>query len=301
MALRTRQASRAGYTGSWFAAASALPLDGGLFRPRRLATLVAASLRRPGQALALLVVLSRTPSERVVLSTSVTGQALIEYFGERSFGVFPQNRLCRGVLVLPDHHSDYLRGRRRQALRTNLRRAESAGIECEAITDPQAAFAEVERIVDQRQVPLTPEELPVLASWRAVVEQPEMTLFMARDRLGCPLAIIGAVIDDDVCVIRLALASSHDARWALHDHLVRTLIARGVSYVLGEGGGPFGALGFDSNIHHYQHLLGYELRHLRPHTPRRVRAPEQNALPADVSAGTGSRQPVPAGSHAGES
>jgi hypothetical protein len=33
----------------------------------------------------------------------------------------------------------------------------------------------------------------------------------------------------------------------------------------------FGALGFTSGIRHYQHLLGYELRHVIPARPRRAR------------------------------
>ncbi len=279
-------------------AATALPLEGGLFAPRRLAGLVAASLLRPRRPIALLVLLFRTRSERVALSTSVTGRVLTEYFDERALGVFPRNRLCRGVLVLPDHHSDYLRGRRRQALRTNLRRAELAGIWCEPITDPHQAFDEITQIVRERQVPLTPAELPVLASWHAVLARPEMTLLVARDQDGHPLALTGAVIDDVVCVVRLAVASSHDARWALHDHLVRILIDRGAKYLLGEGGGPFGALGFGSSLHHYQRLLGYELRHLRPR-PHRVRpaAAETTRLAGDVPAAIESREPVAAGSH----
>ncbi len=84
----------------------------------------------------------------------------------------------------------------------------------------------------------------------------------------------GVVIDDKVCLIEGARAICHEARWALHDHLVRILIARGVKYLLAEGGGPFGALGFETNVQHYQHLLGYELRHVSPSsapptTPRR--------------------------------
>ena len=260
--------TRVGYGGSWFAAASALPLTGGLSRPRRFATLCATALLRPRHGLALLALLIRTRSERVVLSTSLPGQVLASYFDERFLGVFPQNRLCRGVLVLPDQHSDYLRGRRRHALRNNLRRAESAGIRCEAIIDPRRAFEEVAQIFKRRQKVWTLAELPRLASWQELLARPEMTLMVARDELGHPLALAAVVIDDAVCVIRLAPASSREARWALHDHLVQILIARGVRYLLGEGGGPFGALGFDTNVHHYQHLLGYELRHLRPRTSR---------------------------------
>jgi hypothetical protein len=279
-----------------------LPLEGGLLRPHRLAALFAVALVRPRRVVALIVLLFRTRSEQVVLSTSSTGQALSAYFNQRSFGVFPQNRLCRGLLVLPERHSDYLRGRRRQALRTNLRRAEGAGIRCDTVSDPRRAFAEITEIVKHRRMPLTAAELPILASWEAMLERPEMTLVVARDRSGRPLALAGAVIDDSVCLIRLAVASSHDARWALHDHLVRILIARGVKYLLGDGGGPFGALGLDANMHHYQHLLGYELRHLKPRTRRRHAPAAESAFAArDVRAVKGSRQLSPAGSHVGNS
>jgi hypothetical protein len=240
-------------------------------------------------------------SEEVVLSTSPRGRALNEYFNQRSLGLFPQNRLCRGLLILPARHSDYLRGRRRQALRTNLRRAEAQGIRCEAISDPRRAFDEITEIVEHRRMPLTAAELPILASWEAMLERPEMTLLVARDRSGRPLALAGAVIDDSVCLIRLAVASNHEARWALHDHLVQLLIARGVTHLLGEGGGPFGALGFDAKMHHYQHLLGYELRHLKPRTAPQHAAAEESAYPArDVRAVNGSRRLSPAGSRVGE-
>jgi hypothetical protein len=100
--------------------------------------------------------------------------------------------------------------------------------------------------------------------WRAWLAPPHVTLMVARDKRGRPEALTGVVIDDSVCLIVLAVAISHEARWSLHDHLVRTLIARRVRYLVSEGGGPFGALGFTANVQHYQHLLGYELRHLIP-------------------------------------
>jgi hypothetical protein len=108
------------------------------------------------------------------------------------------------------------------------------------------------------------------ARWRARIERPEVTLLVARDKHGQPLAFAGAVIDDAVCLIELAIANDHLARWALHDHLVQYLIARGVRYLFAEGGGPFGALGFATGVRYYQHLLGYQLRHLVPVSDRRL-------------------------------
>jgi hypothetical protein len=88
--------------------------------------------------------------------------------------------------------------------------------------------------------------------------------------MGAPVAAAAVTIDDYVCLIRFAVASDHRARWALHDYLVRMLIARGARYVLVEGGGPFGALGLARGVQHYQHLLGYELRHVIPHAGHEI-------------------------------
>jgi hypothetical protein len=271
---REAAGNRFRYGGPWFSAASALPLDPGLGRLDRLARLLAVAVRRPRRMVALIVLLVRTQSEEVFLSQSVAGRSLQEYFDHRFLGVFPQNQLCRAVLVLPERHDDYLRGRRRQALRTNLRRAAATGIQCESQVRSSRALDAARVILDRRMAPSTEADLASLTRvWPALFSSPDVTLTLAKDPHDEPLALMAAVIDESVCVIHVAVASDHEARWALHDHLVRLLIARGVRYLLSEGGGPFGALGFAPEVHHYQRLLGYELRHLIPRSAHPVGAP----------------------------
>jgi hypothetical protein len=212
----------------------------------------------------LVALVVRTPREYVVLSGSCAGQVLDKYFNRRSLGVLPPNRLCRGVLLLPQDHAEYLRGRRRQALRTNLRRAASAGIRCEVVSDPRRVVDDASYLL-RRQRGLSEAELNVVRDrFRDGVARPEITFTVARDEHGRPLAIVAVVIDEMVGLITWAVATSHEARWALHDHVVRILIGRRVRYLVAEGGGAFGALGFETNVQHYQHLLGYELRHVIP-------------------------------------
>ena len=251
------------YGGPWFSAASALPIEGDMARCGPLYRFFAAALRRPSRLAALFALLLRTRLVSLELSNSLHGQALRDYFNDRSFGLCPRHQFFQGVLVLPRDHAVYLRGRRRQALRTNLRHAAAAGISCEEITDRSGGLDHILDIEGQHDEALTEKA----NAWREVVAQPELTLVVARDAQGCPLAVAGVVVDDMVCLIRFAIATNHGARWALHDHLVRLLIARGVSYLVAEGGGPFGALEFEPNLQHYQHLLGYELRHLTLSTP----------------------------------
>lgn len=251
------------YGGRCFSVASGLPLNAGLTHPRRMLALVPAAARRPQRVVALVALLLRTPSACVFLSESLTGQALRAYLDERSLGLFPKNRLCRGVLVLPQDRSEYLRGRHRQALRTNLRRAAAAGIRCEVVHERLRTFDEALEIFADRRpdATLTAAEA---TSWRSLLTRQEMTLLAAHDRLGRPLAVAAVLIDDMVCLLQWSISSSHEARWALHDHLVDVLIARGARYLVASGGGAFGALGLGASLQHYQRLLGYELRHLSP-------------------------------------
>ena len=258
-----RSDGRIRYGGPWVSAASALPIKEFLVRPGPFARLMAAAVRRPKGFAALILLLLRTPRVHVVFSGSPAGQALDEYFNQRSLGILPRTRFCRGTLLLPQDHADYLRGRHRQALRTNLTRAASAGIHCEVVSDPRLAIDDFSRVIRRPGASLTEAELQAwLSDVRGAVERSEVTIAVARDEHGRPLATATAVVDDMVCVIKHAVATSHEARWALHDHIVRMLIARRVRYLLVEGGGPFGALGFTPNVRHFQHLLGYELRHV---------------------------------------
>jgi hypothetical protein len=254
------------YGGPYFSAASSLPLGTGLMHPRRALAFLAAAAQRPRRFAALVMLIVRTRSERVFLSESVAGDAIRWYFDRRAFRVVRKNWLCRGVLVLPGDRSDYLRGRRRQALRTNLRRAADAGVTCEVIDGRLDALDEALAVMSARREPAEVTEADV-DFLRALLARPEVTLVVARDRHGQPLGIAAVLIDDAVCLVEWATASSHDARWALHDHLVAVLIARGVRYLVVAGGGLFGALGFPRNVQHYQHLLGYELLHLGPVPP----------------------------------
>jgi hypothetical protein len=258
------------YGGSYFSAASALPLDGGLGSPRRLAALVRAAAANPWRAFALVTLLLRSPRIDVVISANAAGDALRAHLGRRFLGIVPQHRLCQGVLILPKREEDYLRGRRRQAVRTNLRHAAAAGIVCEPIACPADALQAVAQIMGRRQAGMDAADRDALSHrYPVLFALPEVTGFVARSRDGEPLAVVVVVIDDEMCLLHVAVASNHDARWALHQHLVRTLIGRQARYLLSAPEGSFGALALAPDVQYYQHLLGYDLYHVRPRLGRR--------------------------------
>lgn len=288
------------YGGAWFSAASALPLTRGSLSRRLdsmlrrrdsddpmavrgpalarcgatlhttvnalgvIAVMVGAGICRPSRVVALIALVMRTQCETVSFSDSQAGQTLRAYFTRSCLGVLPLNRLCRGVLVLPERHADYLRGHRREAVRRNLRRAAAAGITCEPIGNRSQAAELLTQLARSRESPMTSEYTRV---WREAIHRPETELFVAVDPDGEPRAVAGIVADDMVGLIRFAMANHHEARWALHDHIVATMIERRVRYLIAEGGGAFGALGHSPSIQRYQHLHGYELRHLKLYRP----------------------------------
>ena len=164
--------------------------------------------------------------------------------------------------MVPQQRSDYVRGRRRHALRTNLRRAAAAGIRCKLMESGSGAVEAVEMVTQSRlRGPLATADVNY---FRSLLANPGTTLLVARDREDRPRAVLVAVIDKTVCLWKWATSNSHEARWALHHHLVSLLIDRGVQYLVSSGEGPFGALGFTTNVQRYQHLVGYELRHVSP-------------------------------------
>jgi hypothetical protein len=255
------------YGGPWFSVSSALPVAGGLSRPSALARLCAAVVARPWRLVALVGLLVGSPRIEVTLSDSAVGEVLREHFARRFLGLIPQTRLCRGVLALPDRESDYLRGRNRRALRNNLRRAAAAGIRCEGEGCVERALGAMREVLLNRRAAVTVADGVALAEhWPAVFARPEVTTLVARDAARGALAVAAVVTDDEICVILLAVASSHEARWALHYHLVQTLIARRVTYLLAVDGGPLGALGLPPEVQYYQHLLGYACAHVVPST-----------------------------------
>jgi hypothetical protein len=143
----------------------------------------------------------------------------------------------------------------------------SAGITCEVVSDRAGVLDEILDIDSHGSFARDTD----IKSWRAALAMPEFTVMVARSECGNPLAFAGVVIDEAVCLISVTGAISHEARWALHDYLVQTLIAQRVRYLIASGGGPFGALGYSPNVQEYQHLLGYDLRHVSAVVPRHVR------------------------------
>ncbi|HEY2054536.1 MAG TPA: hypothetical protein VGH14_11430 [Solirubrobacterales bacterium] len=186
------------------------------------------------------------PAVTVRLTASPAGRMIGEHLEIREGGRF-RYRSAQGVLPLPTDFAQYMRGRHRQAVRTNVGHASRAG------------FTVTRRLLqnwepgldDTRRGLLSPGPIE---AWRV----------SGPDDEG-PLAEAIVTVDDDVALLHGLGSSAKYARWLLHTAIVERLCGScGVLlvnsddvYLLGPG------------HQYFQRLLGYEIARLEMPRPGR--------------------------------
>jgi hypothetical protein len=187
------------------------------------------------------------PTVTVRPTSSPAGRLIGEHLAIREGGRW-RYRSAQGVLRLPGDFSQYLRGRHRQAVRTNVGHARRAGL---TVTRTEVD-GWAPGLDDSRRGLLSPGPVEW---WRVY----------GPDGEGPPLAEAIATVDDDVALLHGLGSSVTYARWLVHTEVVEDLCGRcGVllvnsddAYLLGPG------------HQYFQRLLGYEIARLRPLLPSR--------------------------------
>ncbi|MGH2839400.1 MAG: hypothetical protein ACRDKY_01075 [Solirubrobacteraceae bacterium] len=205
-----------------------------------------ADLRGMAAALAMLW---RVPRVWVALSDSASGQAIGAHLNERRFGI-PKHRIAQGVLVVPDSLEEYLRGRHRQAVRTNIRRARTLGTRCRRLTqvDERRQFAEL----------LDPE---LTDPWKReqMLTRPEAACWIALDADEQPVGLAVLSVDGDVAMLWSLVGRNYPERWLLHTQVVDMLATEGVRHLLVAARmAPL----LEPGIQYFQRLLGYRVAHV---------------------------------------
>jgi hypothetical protein len=187
------------------------------------------------------------PSVTVRPTGSPAGRVIAEHFAVRERGHWKYRR-AQGVLPLPAEFSEYMRGRRRQAVRTNLGHARKAGL-----TVTTAAVA---------------DWVPGEGDFRAGRLRPgPVEKWMVLDADGAVVADSILSVDEDVALLH-GLVSSHPyARWLLHTAIVERLCGECSVLLVNSDD----AYVMSAGTQHFQRLLGYEIARLR--LPRRAAAP----------------------------
>jgi hypothetical protein len=201
----------------------------------------------------------RLPSIEIRPTTSPPGRMISQHFAIRDEGR-RRYRRAQGVLALPDDFSEYMRGRHRQAVRTNVGHARKAGLTVISYAVDNWAPGEG----DIRRPDIAPGPIE---RW------------MVLDAEGVVVADSIVSVDESVALLHGLVSFATNARWLLHTAIVERLC--GSCAVLLTNSEDAYWLG--SGTRHFQRLLGYRIMRLRlPHSNRSLVA-EPTAHPAGLS------------------
>jgi hypothetical protein len=236
-----------------------------------------AAASRPGAA-ALVGLLRSLPVVRAPFSPGPAGRELRSWFGEGQR--LPFARVPVAVLELPPSFPEYTRGRARQALRTNLRRAQEAGAACLPEPPPAELRRAIEHLAARRgQAPghMVPEQR------RPGVRR---RFSLAYDAAGDPVGLSEVVVDDGWAGMGvLVTASGHEhapaVRYLLHAHTVERLIAGGVGMLAVSGS----MLLTSAGTRYFQQRTGFAPVWLRPVRIPRAQGSEGGAALAGAQLG----------------
>jgi hypothetical protein len=203
----------------------------------------------------------RLPRTRLRLTASPAGQTIAEHFAIRELGR-PRYRDAQGALPLPAEFSQYMRGRHRQAVRTNTAHARNAGFTVLSI----AIDNWMPGVDDSRAAHITPG--PV-----------ERWMVLAADGQIVADSILS--IDEHVALLHglVTIAANVNARWLLHTAIVERLCGSCEVLLTNSDDAYFMVPGNQ----HFQRLLGYEITRLRVSRPLRARLVAQPTQPAGLS------------------
>lgn len=232
---------------AFVALADDLQRHGGL-RGRAARLLARARVRTARTALAPRTVpaLADLPSVPVTVPDTRSGQRLAAKYTGRDRGV-PRD-LAVSVLPLPEEPESYLRGRSRQALRTNSRRAREQGVTCRTL-DPVESAHRLETVVPEHWydavVPPARDDLAAGLCTGWVAEAADGTTeVVALTSAAGPLARLDLMLS--------APDREGDARYLLSAHVITELAAAGSRLLAVED-----ALTLAPGLRHFQHLLGF--------------------------------------------
>jgi hypothetical protein len=190
--------------------------------------------------------LADLPHVPVTVPDTHGGRRLVAKYAGRECGI-PRD-LAVSVLPLPEVPEDYLRGKSRQALRTNSRRAREQGITCRAV-DPIETAHRLGQVVPDRWyrdlVPGAQNDLyaGLCTGWVAEAADGTTEVLALTSAAG-PLARLDLMLS--------APDREGDARYLLSAHLVTELAASGARLLAVDG-----ALTLAPGLRHFQHLLGF--------------------------------------------
>ena len=192
----------------------------------------------------------RVPSIKVHLTDAPAGRMIAEHLSMRE-GRRRKYRGAQGFLTLPADPAEYLRGRHRQAVRTNVGHARRMGL----------------RVVSSAVDDWAPGESDCRAPH---MRAGPVERWMVLDADGGVVADAILSVDEQVALLHGLVSYRTNARWLLHTAIVERLC--GCCDILLTNSDD--AYQLTLGTIHFQRLLGYDIARLRP---RRAPSPRSGA------------------------
>jgi hypothetical protein len=175
--------------------------------------------------------------------------------------LFPSRRsqLAQFMLEVPAIEAEYLAGKSRQALRTNLRHAAQAGIKCQRFSCYDDWRPLAEAILHERG----PSERVLLDRITPPEPRHRIALYAATSPYERPVAFAVTTKFGDLSYLLMLLRTpdhpgASPARWALNAFVALDQANDGIRYLT-----VGSALRDDPGGQYLAHLLGYRVRNLR--------------------------------------
>jgi hypothetical protein len=205
--------------------------------------------------------LRKLPVETLVVSALPAGQIL----GDRWSGQSWRKAASHACLPLPTSHETYLRGRHRQALRTNLHRADKIHLTCQSV---ETDWAATRKALREGPFASLVTKLDAMDELDAFIKS--WAVFDAEHR---PLGRAVALVDEKTAVLLLLhgpldLDVAHQTRYLLHTALVADLIRHGVRHLVVES-----IIGAPEGLKYFAARLGYRACRIRVVRCQAVGAP----------------------------
>jgi hypothetical protein len=202
------------------------------------------------------------PRVRVEVTATPAGREIAGRLGRRRFMV-PTGCWAVATLVLPADPAAYFQGRHRQALRTNLRRADTEGLGVVELVGPDMLGA-VGAVLDVRRQEGGSWTDAMMGRVSRLIDDGAARVFAACDDAGARLALAVVVVDRRSAHLVLAVTTqgrregtgvdrASAARWALHAGIVRRLCEASVRvYVVDT------VFRHSAGSRYFQRLVGFE-------------------------------------------
>jgi hypothetical protein len=184
----------------------------------------------------LIGLLCLAPRARLNVSERPSGQRIRAHLRLRRWGL-PRFRLAQGVLHLPEDYASYLRGRRRQALRTNIARARARRVECTHSTIGEGP-----------------------ANGHSCDQSAPVERWQATNRAGSIVGEAWVTVDAECALMHSMVTSETDVRWLLHAAIIEQLCDRGCRHLLTSSHDAFLMA---PGQQYFQRLLGYSVERVR--------------------------------------